>query len=538
MIESGFIEIEGQNLPPDCIEPLPNVSGSTSTCAMVRLQGRRLFLKRLRPELAGHPRYVALMQKEFETGLQLRHPNLAHYISMGEDGEGSYLLTDYVDGETLAHCMADATHTPINIQKTFTQLLHCLGYLHSRQVVHLDLKPDNIMLTHVGNNLKLIDLGFCYTDSYDLTMGRNAVYSAPEQQEPNRRPDHRSDLYAAGRLLNDLCQLYPDQANRQLQRVIARSTAIDPNDRYQSAEEMLSDFEASFQNRSFWHRHMAWLIPLVAVLIAFCWFWQNHYASKTADKIFSFSQDNPLYCIHSTDSLTCSACGIHCFGPDSSVMVFSQVKHEGQTFNIIEVADSAFCESEQLRSLSISEGVRSIGIDACYMCTNLVSVSLPSTLTAIHHGAFSSCHQLRELILPSHLTSIGHGAFVGTHALRHITIPEGITCLPTDCFVSSGLESISLPSTLRILERGVFYNCSNLRQITLPAGIERIGDYCFHHCDSLRQVTILAPIPPAITNVFADTNGIRRTLFVPKGSVEAYSQAQYWRNFAEIREVE
>lgn len=179
MIESGFIEIEGQVLPPDCIEPLPEVSGSTSTCAMVRLQGRRLFMKRLRPALAGHPRYVALMRKEYETGIQLHHANLVQYVSMGEDGEGTYLLTEFVDGETLAQRMADDTRPHIHIQKVFTQLLDCLGYLHSHQVVHLDLKPDNILLTRIGETIKLIDLGFCYTDSYDLTMGRNAVYSAP-----------------------------------------------------------------------------------------------------------------------------------------------------------------------------------------------------------------------------------------------------------------------------------------------------------------------------------------------------------------------
>lgn len=537
MIESGFIEVEGQALPPDCIEPLPEVSGSTSTCAMVRLQGRRLFLKRLRPELAGHPRYVALMQKEFETGSQLQHPNLVQYVTMDEDIEGPYLLTEYVDGETLAHRMADKSRPQVNIQKTFTQLLQCLGYLHSRQVIHLDLKPDNILLTRVGDNVKLIDLGFCYTDSFDLTMGRNAVYSAPEQQQADGRPDHRSDLYAAGRLLADLCQIYPEQDNRQLQRVIARSTATDPNDRYQSAEEMLADVEASAHTGMRWYRSLRWLIPLAAVLLAGCWMWSRTDASP-AVRTFALAQDNPLYRILSDDSLTCSVCGIHIIGPDSNMMVYSQAKYSGRTYSVIEVADSAFCQSQQLRSLSIGEGVRSIGIDACYECRNLVSVSLPSTLTTLHDGAFSSCHRLREILLPPHLSSIGHGAFVGTYALRHITIPEGITCLPTDCFVSSGIESISLPSTLRVLERGVFFDCRHLRAVTLPASIERIGEYCFLHCDSLRQVTILAPTPPAITNVFADTTGLRRTLFVPKGSIEAYQQAPYWQEFAVIRTIE
>lgn len=101
MIESGFIDIDGQAFPPEAIEPLPEVSGSTCQCAMVRMQGRRLFLKRLRPELAGHPRYVELMRKEYDIGHRLNHPNLAHYISMGEDIDGPYLVTEFIDGETL-----------------------------------------------------------------------------------------------------------------------------------------------------------------------------------------------------------------------------------------------------------------------------------------------------------------------------------------------------------------------------------------------------------------------------------------------------
>lgn len=101
MVESGFIDINGQSFPPEAIEPLPDVSGSTCVCSIVRIDGRRLFMKRLRPELAGHPRYVALMRKEYEIGSALSHPNLVQYISMNEDADGPYLLTAYVDGDTL-----------------------------------------------------------------------------------------------------------------------------------------------------------------------------------------------------------------------------------------------------------------------------------------------------------------------------------------------------------------------------------------------------------------------------------------------------
>lgn len=405
--------------------------------------------------------------------------------------------------------------------------------------MHLDLKPDNIMLSRVGETVKLIDLGFCYSDGYDLSMGRNAVYSAPEQQRADSRPDHRADLYAVGKLLEMAASLLPDSYSHKLQPIILRSTAADPADRYQSAIGMKADLEACVHARPSWWQRWLWIISLAVIALAGCWFMSQHFASSQIDDtVFSSSQYNSCFRILSTDSLTCSAYGIHCIAPDSNMMIYSQVKHNGMFYSVIEIADSAFCESDQISHLSVCEGIRSIGIDACYKCANLISASLPSTLTTIHPGAFSSCHRLSELILPLHLSSIGHGAFVGTYALHRITIPEGITSLPTDCFVSSGIEAISLPSTLRVLERGVFYDCRSLRSITLPAGIERIGEYCFMRCDSLREVTILAPTPPAITNVFADTTGLRRTLFVPKGSVEAYRQAQYWQDFAEIREIE
>lgn len=161
-----------------------------------------------------------------------------------------------------------------------------------------------------------------------------------------------------------------------------------------------------------------------------------------------------------------------------------------------------------------------------------------TTLTHIGHDAFSSCPKLSTLILPSGLQHIGHGAFVADSALHHLTIPDGITMLPTDCFVSSGLRSIKLPSQLRVLERGVFYQCRSLRSITLPASIERIGDFCFHDCDSLLEVTIHNPVPPNISNVFASQTDIYHTLYVPKGSVEAYRNAEYWQEFDEIKAIE
>ena len=87
---------------------------------------------------------------------------------------------------------------------------------------------------------------------------------------------------------------------------------------------------------------------------------------------------------------------------------------------------------------------------------------------------------------------------------------------------------------MRSLEPGAFYDCRRLRTVTLPDSLDRIGDYCFHHCDSLLEVRNLSPEPQLITNVFRDTLGLKRTLYVPRQSVELYRRAPYWREFSQI----
>lgn len=163
---------------PDA-ELLP-VGGSTCDCYRVKLYGKLHFMKRLKPEFRTDPRYVSALQKEFETGYRLDHPHLVHYVSKGDD----YLLTEYVEGLTLGAFVADHPDyfkSRKNTNRFLTQLLDVVGYLHQHQVIHLDLKPSNILMTRIGHDVKLADLGYCYTDTYTDTMGRTDKYAAPEQ---------------------------------------------------------------------------------------------------------------------------------------------------------------------------------------------------------------------------------------------------------------------------------------------------------------------------------------------------------------------
>lgn len=250
METSSFSDI--QHTFPDA-ELLP-VEGSTCNCYRVHLYGKLHFLKRLKPEFRTDPRYVASLQKEFEIGYRLEHPHLVRYVSKGED----YLLTEYVDGETLSQFVAnhpDYFTSKKNTNRFLSQLLDVLGYLHSHQVVHLDLKPDNILITRIGNDVKLADLGYCYTDTYTDTMGRTDKYAAPEQLQGDQ-VDARTDIYAVGKILETLpC---PTIYNK----VIAHCTAPDPSKRYQSEDEILYDI--NHQKR--YYRYVALFVVVVAVL--------------------------------------------------------------------------------------------------------------------------------------------------------------------------------------------------------------------------------------------------------------------------------
>lgn len=214
----------------DALEPV-DAHGATCDTFRVKLYGKLHFLKRLKTEFASDIRYKEAFRKEFETGYRLEHPRLVRYISFSDDD----ILMEYVDGETLAQRLAshpDYFHHRKNADKFVRQLLDVVGYLHSHQVLHLDLKPDNIILTRIGDDVKLIDFGCCYTDTFADTQGRTDGYAAPEQLTGGQ-PDVRTDIYAIGKILEQL------PCRHIYNKVIARCTAERPADRYQSVEEVV-----------------------------------------------------------------------------------------------------------------------------------------------------------------------------------------------------------------------------------------------------------------------------------------------------------
>ena len=214
----------------DSLRESLSVSGFMCEAYRVKIYGKLHFLKKLKPEHEDNILFREALRKEFEIGFRLEHPNIVRYVSFHDDE----ILMEYVDGEDLLAFLKnhptyfeDAEH----FDKFVGQLLSALQYLHDNQVLHLDLKPENIMLTRIGCDVKVVDLGCCYSDTFVDSTGYTTQYAAPEQLA-GRKVDVRTDIYAVGKIL----ELLPHHPIYN--KVIKRCLNKNPQNRYQTIAEL------------------------------------------------------------------------------------------------------------------------------------------------------------------------------------------------------------------------------------------------------------------------------------------------------------
>lgn len=127
--------------------------------------GRRFVLKALNPEEANLTDFQLQQEQEFQLGIQLVHPHIAATYSLEEiDGVGRCIVQEWIDGVKLGEWLQTKPSKAAR-ERVFSQLLDALEYLHGLQLVHHDLKADNILITRNGSNAKLIDFGLSSLDA-------------------------------------------------------------------------------------------------------------------------------------------------------------------------------------------------------------------------------------------------------------------------------------------------------------------------------------------------------------------------------------
>jgi len=226
---------------------------------------------------------------------------------------------------------------------------------------------------------------------------------------------------------------------------------------------------------------------------------------------------------------------------------------------VTTIGGGAFYSCSKLASVTIPEGVTTIETGTFYDCSNLTSVTIPSSVTNIKSKSFSYCTSLPSITIPEGVTSIGKNAFQNCESLSSITIPSSVTTIEEYAFQNcESLSSITIPSSVTTIEEYAFQNCTSLSSITIPNSVTTIEEYTFQNCESLSSITIpssvttidegafygcnlttvIAESPSPITidqNAFPGRDDA--TLFVPYGSKSSYADANYWKHFKEIIEM-
>lgn len=239
---------------------------------------RRVALKVMKPELAslvGADRFL----QEIRVTANLQHPHILPLFDSGEADGVLFYVMPLVEGESLARRLRREGALDISdAKRVLREIVDALAAAHDEGVVHRDIKPGNILLT--GRHAIVADFGVAkaFSDASDteqLTTLGVAIgtprYMAPEQAEADPDTDHRADLFAVGvigyemltgispfegesaqstfaalltKTPTPLSELRPD-IPEELSRVIERCLEKDPDDRWQSATELLAELEAA-----------------------------------------------------------------------------------------------------------------------------------------------------------------------------------------------------------------------------------------------------------------------------------------------------
>jgi hypothetical protein len=169
---------------------------------------RPVAVKVLAPPLDRDKAFVERFRREARAAAGLSHPNIVAVFDSGSDDGTHYIVTELVDGETLAERLRrDGPMAPPEAVGVAVDVCHALAAAHERGVVHRDIKPGNVMLLPDGR-VKVVDFGIARAAGSDTLTGTGVVlgssaYLSPEQASGGSG-DERSDLYALGCVLYEM----------------------------------------------------------------------------------------------------------------------------------------------------------------------------------------------------------------------------------------------------------------------------------------------------------------------------------------------
>jgi serine/threonine protein kinase len=251
--------------------------------AVHKYLGATRIIKVIRPEISGSSDIDARFLREARAATKIQHPNVAALHDFSQLPDGShYMVWEYIDGENLAQRLRTRGRLSTGeALRIVIQALHGLEAIHRAGIVHRDISPENLMVSHDTGSVKIIDLGVAkFDDPTETSSTRTGMfvgkfrYASPEQLgflPEGERIDGRTDIYALGMVLfESLTGRPPYEAKSPheyfllharpipvagvavppdvvgsplLQPILDRALARDRNARFQSATEMAAALE-------------------------------------------------------------------------------------------------------------------------------------------------------------------------------------------------------------------------------------------------------------------------------------------------------
>ena len=244
------------------------------------------------------------------------------------------------------------------------------------------------------------------------------------------------------------------------------------------------------------------------------------------ENIETFSDTTQLENEEGTDVVS-GECGTLVWQLDRSTGNFV-IEGTGDMFDYADISETPWnAETEYIKTVTVSDGITSVGAYAFAGIAGLKEIYLPDSLVMIGRNAFDGCSGLSAVVLPDSIEKMGFQAFAnctalsdinlplnwkecvststnnnitsdntghifeGCTKLTEITVPEGMTGIPAYGFCySESLTDIYLPSTLTVINNHTFYNCTSLTSIQVPQGVKSINKSAFCYCEALETVVL------------------------------------------------
>lgn len=236
-LNSGFIEEDNINIANQFsnFELIHNSKNGYSELYKAKRYGKWYVLKHLTDKEKDNPRYQSLLEKEFDIAIQLSHQNVVQTVTFEDIPQlGLCIVQEFIDGVTWNDFFSKNNISKKETFRILGELCDALTYIHNKQIVHRDIKPNNILITRDGHHVKLIDFGLADKDDFDILKepAGTTAFASPEQQKRNKI-DNRSDIYALGKIIQDI-----SYQSFKIKRITKKCLEGNPEKRFSSALEV------------------------------------------------------------------------------------------------------------------------------------------------------------------------------------------------------------------------------------------------------------------------------------------------------------